>query len=116
MDTSQAVELLGKGKDIWNAWAESVRSQTGDVDGATIDFSDHEFESEVDFSDRIFPGPVTFKDATFCRKAQFSGVTFCGDAVFDDATNRRLPDCPPLLGASLLQSRFHLGRHVGRQP
>ncbi|WP_321829787.1 pentapeptide repeat-containing protein [Thalassovita sp.] len=107
MRREHALELLKKGPEEWNKWAEAAKK---DLDVAVvsnntdwkrraekecrIDFSSHIFSEDADFSNLKFPGVTDFRGATFKGPAVFTMAKFCDDVLFDNATFEHFANFP----------------------
>ncbi len=106
MNQEESLALFAKGKDAWNAYADTCQASRDALkaegiwvegswekdwnektrawhNAAKADFSDHKFEKEADFSGYKFPGYAGFNRVIFAGAAGFGRATFEGDAGFE---------------------------------
>ena len=80
MNKEETIKLFHQGRDAWNIWAWTGRSNIN----AVADFQGHVFEEEVDFSDFRFPADALFNNVIFKKKAIFQGCIFEGNVDFSN--------------------------------
>jgi hypothetical protein len=112
MDLRSSLALYARGREAWNAWAETMIEQrralvaTGEWawaldsradayptneatrrwwNDAVAQFSYHEFVEPVDFRGFLFPGAGAFVSAKLPQDACFCEVRFCDGACFNFA-------------------------------
>ena len=85
MNRKETMDLLMRGKEAWNSWAEEVTRHKDDAfewkDKATARFKGVTLQ-DADFSEFVFPGQALFENVTL-RDTRFYAAVFRGEANFD---------------------------------
>jgi len=105
VNKEESLALYKKGRDAWNEWAETMRSERGALKqagewseseissewndatqdwhaGALTLFEKHHFAEDTSFKGFVFPSDAWFLEATFEGHAGFDDATFKGYAGF----------------------------------